>query len=98
MPLPPAGAGREDEIEKTQEEASTRLRRQTPLQLDCWFAGDDVLEVALDLAEQRYNDKLFRLGCHESDEDAPPSAAAAPVPADPTAAPAGAETTPKTQK
>jgi hypothetical protein len=60
----------EADIALSQTEATTRLRRMTPLSLDCWFGNDDVLEVALDLAQQRYNDKLYRLGCHEKQDDA----------------------------
>jgi hypothetical protein len=88
----------EMDIARYQTEASTRLRKDTPLQLDCWFMNEDVLEIALDLTDQRSNDKLLQVGCHQSDENstatpddtpaAAPADAATALPAEPAEKPA----------
>jgi hypothetical protein len=84
----------EIEVEQVQSESTARLRERTPVQLECSFSRDDVLEVVLELAHNRFHDKLFRLGCQQSDDvleptlapdeleqAAPDAAQAAPLPA-----------------
>jgi len=80
------------DVDQVQTEATTRLRRRTTPQLDCTFTNDDMLEATIDLAHQLFNDKLFRLNCHESNVAArpldPPSGARAPAGGAERAAPA----------
>jgi hypothetical protein len=82
----------ETEVDEVQTEATARLRRRTTPQLDCTFTNDDVLEATIDLAHQLFNDKLFRLNCHESNVAArplePPTSAPAPAGGAERAAPA----------
>jgi hypothetical protein len=54
------------EVEQVQNETTARLRERTALHLECSFSRDDVLEAVLDLARNRFHDKLFRLGCQDS--------------------------------
>jgi hypothetical protein len=63
----------ESDIAVLQTDTSSQLRDKNPPQLDCSFTNDDVLEVVLDLADGKFNDKLFRENCHEV-EDAPRAA------------------------
>jgi hypothetical protein len=62
----------EADVQRQRAMFTKQLRQRTPVLLDCWFSSDDVLEVTLDLASKRFNDKLFRLNCHESNENVPP--------------------------
>jgi len=63
----------ESDIAVLQTDTSAQLRDKNPPQLDCSFTNDDALEVVLDLADGKFNDKLFRENCHQA-EDAPRAA------------------------
>jgi hypothetical protein len=93
----------ESDIAVMQTNASAQLREKNPPQIDCSFTNDDALEVVLDLADGKFNDKLFRENCHEvedapraapteegEDNAAPAAAQPAPAAEQPAAAPAQA--------
>lgn len=81
----------ESDIAVMQTNTSEQLRERNPSQLDCMFTTDDALEVVLDLADGKFNDKLFRENCHQVEDEpraAPTEEEAEPTPAAAPAAPA----------
>lgn len=61
----------ESAVERLEADAIAGLIKKHPSRIECSFSSDQVLEIGLNLAESRYDLRLFRDGCRELAGPAP---------------------------